>query len=64
MTAQPTNPHANGDRVISLLEAILEKVETVDETVDAILDRLGEYVDHARYGTTWPSSDDNGETWH
>lgn len=39
--------------MIGLLEAILEKVEAIDDTVDAILDRLGEYGDHGRYVGEW-----------
>ena len=32
-----------------LLETILDKVESIDDSVQEILNRLTDYVDHARY---------------
>ena len=49
MTAPKTQDNSQADT----LEVILERIESIDDNVQEILDRLADYVDSSRYGAEW-----------
>jgi hypothetical protein len=58
MTADNTSPEPE-----SLLEEILQHVRSIDQNVDAVLERLGEHLDEVRYRGEWENyrvGDENG----
>jgi hypothetical protein len=52
MTAH--DKHANESR--RLLERILDTVASTEERVEAIADKIDEYLEHVRYGRGWYSN--------
>ena len=48
-----TAPKKQDSSQADTLEVILERIESIDENVQEILDRLSDYVDSTRYGAEW-----------